>query len=136
MKWLTSDLSCARNTPTHLRLFCHHLKTCLYTDYHRVYLFIYLFIMHLVHSTHKKRKHRKNTHKNREKTYKIHTDSNIKSISVALKPGIIISLLLTRNISMITEQYTSDWTATLLCTKFLLIHVSLDRGNSKREQHN
>jgi len=75
---------------------------------------IYLFIMHLV-------KQEKIHTKTEKETYEIHTDSNVKSISVALKPGIIISLLLTRNRSLITEQHTSDWTATLLCTKFLLI---------------
>jgi len=80
---------------------------------------------------HKKENTGKILTKTEKETYKIHhTDSNTKSISVALKPGIIISLLLTRNRSLITEEYT---TPTLLCTKFPLIHVSLDRGNSKRE---
>jgi len=50
--------------------------------------------MHLVHSTHKKENTGKIHTKTEKETYKIHTDSNIKSISVALKPGIIISLLL------------------------------------------
>ena len=95
---------------------------------------IYLFIMHLI--VHVKKENTEKIHTKTEKeTYKTHTDYNIKSVSVALKPGIIISLLLTRNRSLITEQHTSDWTATLLCTKFL-IRVSLDKGNSKREQHN
>ena len=59
--------------------------------------------MHLVHSTHKKKIQKKYTQKQRKETYKIHTDSNIKSISVTLKSEMIISLLLTRNRSLITE---------------------------------
>ena len=54
-------------------------------------IIIYYYLLCI---SHKKQNTGKNAHKNREKTYKIHIDSNIKSISVALKPGCVYFILL------------------------------------------